>query len=70
MGAAWGGYSHIVFDSIMHSDIRPLAPFSDNNALFRVIPLNALHWLCLGAGLVGLVVLGLRSFLNSEKAGS
>ncbi len=68
IGAALGGYSHIVLDSIMHSDIRPLAPFSESNGLFQLISLSALHWLCLGAGIVGLTVLGIRKVLNEERA--
>lgn len=63
LGAVCGGYSHIVFDSIMHSDMRPLAPFSDSNGLLHVISLGALHWLCLGAGVLGVLVLAVRSFL-------
>ncbi|MDR4485313.1 MAG: DUF4184 family protein [Nitrospirales bacterium] len=58
IGAALGGYSHIVLDSIMHIDIRPLAPFSDGNTLFRVISLPKLHLFCLilgGLGVVGLL---------------
>lgn len=55
-GAFLGVYSHVVLDSIMHADIRPLAPFSQANPLFRVLSLDALHQLCLGAGIVGLIV--------------
>lgn len=48
-----GTYSHIVFDSMMHLDMRPWAPFSDANALLEIIPVVALHWICLGAGIAG-----------------
>lgn len=56
--AAWlsafiGSYSHVVLDSIMHADIRPLSPFSDSNILFRVISLADLHWFCVIAAIVG-----------------
>jgi membrane-bound metal-dependent hydrolase YbcI (DUF457 family) len=44
IGAALGSYSHIVLDSLMHSDIRPFAPFSEANPLFRVVSLGTLHW--------------------------
>ena len=43
IGAALGVYSHLVLDSIMHVDIRPLAPFSDANDLLHVIPIGMLH---------------------------
>jgi hypothetical protein len=60
-GAFLGVYSHVVLDSIMHADIRPLAPFSQANPLFRVLSLGALHQLCLGAGIVGLIVLAVTA---------
>lgn len=60
-GAALGAYSHIVFDSVMHEDIRPLAPFSQTNTLFDAIPLGYLHLLCVALGAVGLVVMGWRA---------
>ena len=57
LGAAIGGYSHIVLDSIMHSDIRPYAPFSESNPLLNVVTLGALHWSCVLAGVVGLALM-------------
>lgn len=60
VGAALGAYSHIVFDSLMHADMRPLAPFSDANPLLGLVPLAALHWFCIVAGLIGLAVTGVR----------
>lgn len=68
LGAAAGTYSHIVLDSVMHSDITPFAPFSDANPLFRAISLPALHWFCLGSGAVALVILGIRQVAVSDKA--
>lgn len=60
IGAALGGYTHIVLDSIMHADIRPLAPFSEANGLYLWVDLGDLHWYCFVAGVVALLVLGLR----------
>lgn len=68
LGAAAGAYSHIVLDSVMHSDITPFAPFSDANALFRVISLAALHWFCLGSVAVALLILGIRQVVDSQSA--
>jgi membrane-bound metal-dependent hydrolase YbcI (DUF457 family) len=59
-GAAAGGWSHIVLDSIMHADIRPLAPFSQANPLYLVVSIDALHDFCLGTGATALVLLGCR----------
>jgi membrane-bound metal-dependent hydrolase YbcI (DUF457 family) len=67
VGAALGGYSHIVFDSLMHSDIQPLSPFSEANPLLRAVSLSTLHWSCFAAGLFGLVVIGMRKGLRHES---
>jgi hypothetical protein len=55
-GAALGAWTHIIFDSVMHYDMRPLAPWSNNNGLFAIVPLAALHWFCLLCGCVGVLV--------------
>jgi membrane-bound metal-dependent hydrolase YbcI (DUF457 family) len=60
LGSALGGYSHVFLDSIMHDDIRPLAPFADTNTLYLWIGLDSLHQWCVAAGVVGLVVVWLR----------
>lgn len=62
-GAFAGTYSHIVLDSIMHSDIAPLAPFSNANPFLLAVSIDALHWLCFVAGAIGLGVLGIRRLL-------
>ena len=60
LGAALGTTSHIVLDSLMHADLRPLAPFSDANPLLHAVDLGTLHWACVAAGVAGLLLLGLR----------
>jgi hypothetical protein len=67
VGAAFGAYSHIVFDSVMHADIRPLSPFSNENLLYAAIPLDALHLLCLALAAVGALVLGWRKLQARTK---
>lgn len=56
VSAAIGTYSHVALDSIMHSDIEPFAPISLANGLLGVISIEALHWVCIGSGLVGAVL--------------
>lgn len=68
LGAAVGTYSHIVLDSFMHSDITPLAPFSDSNPLLQVVSLATLHWLCVGSGVAALCLLGFRQLLRGKNA--
>lgn len=69
-GAIIGTYSHIVFDSIMHMDITPFAPFSDINPLLRIVSLSTLHWICFGAGVVALFILVVRKLINDEITAS
>ena len=67
VGAALGSYSHIVLDSVMHSDIRPLAPFSQGNPPFQAVSLSTLHWSCLVAGILGLALIGVRSLVGGKN---
>lgn len=54
--SAWvGSYSHVVLDSIMHTDIEPLSPFSHSNGLLGLISVWALHKLCIYSGFMGTV---------------
>jgi hypothetical protein len=55
-GGALGAFSHIVFDGIMHADMRPFAPWSDDNPLLHAISLSALHWACIIAGITGVAI--------------
>jgi hypothetical protein len=52
----------------MHADITPFAPLSDANPLLRVISLSALHWFCLGAGALGLLIVGVRRLALSLRS--
>jgi len=56
VSAAIGTFSHVVLDSVMHHDIEPFWPLSPGNALLEVISVSALHWLCIGTGIVGAVL--------------
>lgn len=53
LGAFLGTFSHLFFDAIMHSDMKPWAPFSDSNGLLGIISLSNLHILCVVLGLIG-----------------
>lgn len=46
----------------MHDDIRPFAPFSDANPLFRAVSLNTLHLACVIAGVLAVVALLARKW--------
>jgi hypothetical protein len=57
IGALFGGFSHVLLDSIMHSDIQPFAPFSQRNDLLYVISIDRLHEVCVFTGILGAIVL-------------
>ena len=61
MGSALGAWSHVLLDSVMHSDITPFAPWSSANPLFQVISTTALHLGCVVAGALAVTWLVLRS---------
>jgi len=64
-----GSYSHVLLDSIVHPDARPLAPFSDANPLYNFISLAALREYCLAAGALGLIGLGLWRLVDRGRNG-
>ena len=70
LGAETGSDSHIVFDSLMHSDIVPLSPFSGINVLYQLVPLGELHLFCVFAAVSGLVILGIRRLIKARYTGA
>ena len=56
-GALIGGYSHVLLDSILYSDVRPFAPLSDGNALFRLTTASSLILGCVALGALGCAAL-------------
>ena len=50
-----GGVSHILLDSFMHRDMRPLWPFTNGNALLGVIDIGTLHIALAASGFFGLM---------------
>ncbi len=65
-GAVLGAYSHVLLDSVMHADIRPLAPFSQANPLYLAMPIDDLHTLCLAVGAVAIAVLLVRKMIKER----
>lgn len=51
LSALIGGWSHVLLDSVMHTDIQPWWPFSESNQILQIVSLDSLHWFCMIAGL-------------------
>lgn len=60
IGLVIGGLSHVFLDSIMHSDIAPLRPFSQINPFFNLIGLSSLHYLLTAGGIIGVSLMFYR----------
>lgn len=50
-----GAWTHVILDSIMHSDMWPFWPFSKWNPFLDWIDVGALHLLCMALFMVGLI---------------
>jgi membrane-bound metal-dependent hydrolase YbcI (DUF457 family) len=60
IGAALGAWTHVLLDSVMHHDIRPLMPFDAANALQGIVGLGTLHLACVASALFALLWMGGR----------
>jgi membrane-bound metal-dependent hydrolase YbcI (DUF457 family) len=58
LAAFVGTFSHIIFDAVMHRDIRPWWPFSSTNGLLHAIPVDDLHYVFVALGAIGTMVMG------------
>jgi len=56
LSAFIGSFSHVLLDSIMHSDVEPFFPFTLDNQFLELISVSMLHKVCLYSGLVGAAI--------------
>ena len=56
LSAFIGSFSHVLLDSIMHSDVEPFYPFTLDNQFLEMISVSILHKVCLYSGLVGAAI--------------
>jgi membrane-bound metal-dependent hydrolase YbcI (DUF457 family) len=50
-----GSFSHIVLDSFMHADMKPLSPLNESNVLLNLISLSTLHLACMVPGIGAII---------------
>ena len=51
-----GTYSHVALDSIMHGDLEPFYPLSQENHLLGLITVGKLYQFCLFSALIGAII--------------
>jgi membrane-bound metal-dependent hydrolase YbcI (DUF457 family) len=56
LSAFIGSFSHVLLDSIMHTDVEPFYPYTLVNNFHGFMSIAALHKLCLYSGLVGAAI--------------
>ena len=59
-GALFGGYSHVLLDSFLYSDMHPISPLSDTNAALNMLSTLEVYAVCLVLGLLGGAALAAR----------
>ena len=63
IGAITGALSQLILDSIMHRDMTPLSPFSNQNIFLRIVSVENLHYICLRLFLIGVFIYLLKKLL-------
>lgn len=61
---AFGAYSHVFLDSIMHADLNSLAPLSMKSFGLNLVSIETLHLFCLLSGALGGIIFLARWFLK------
>lgn len=61
-----GTFSHVLLDSIMHSDVEPFFPISLQNAFVGLLTYEQIHKLCLYSGLIGGSIFYFVQFINKK----
>lgn len=58
-GAFIGTFSHVLLDSMMHSDVFPFSPFSSSNDLLYIMSVGWIYLFCILLGVFGLMLITL-----------
>lgn len=62
-----GTFSHVFFDSFMHEDVQPFAPWRLDNPFLECISVANLYWVCIDAGIVGIIVYLIRESTRDRR---
>lgn len=68
LSAFIGTFTHVVIDSVMHSDMEPLSPFSRNNELLGYVSVELLHKLCMYSAVAGgILYYAISGFIKQKR---
>ncbi len=62
-----GTFSHVLLDSIMHSDLQPFYPISLQNKFLGILNYDQIHKLCLYSGIFGAGIYFLMQFMVKQR---
>lgn len=62
-----GSYSHVILDSLMHTDMQPFYPFDESNGLLGIVTVNQVYQWCVYVGLFGAALYYIVQFLLKRK---
>ncbi len=68
LGALLGTYSHVLMDAVMHADVRPFLPFTDENPWLKISWTEHLYLFCLLAGMAGVLLMLVRVAFQTEHS--
>ncbi|MEB8433372.1 metal-dependent hydrolase [Cocleimonas sp. KMM 6892] len=66
LSAFIGTFSHVLLDSIMHSDVEPFYPITLQNNFLGFLTIDQLHKLCLYSGIVGAGIFYFVQLVNKK----
>lgn len=69
VGAFLGTLSHVGLDSLMHADMRPLAPFSDANPLLGLVAHDSVYSAMVVCGVAGGLCWLVRQRVSGSRGG-
>ena len=68
VGAFLGTTSHVALDSLIHSDMQPLAPFSSANPLLGLMPHDSVYNAMVVCGCIGAICWVIRNRITNGMA--
>lgn len=67
IAAVVGSFSHVLFDSFLYSDMRPLAPFAEGNSLYGVLSMRIVYLGCVVSAIAGFGIFTVRIVFKKRQ---